>query len=159
MTRLLFRSTKGQALALFRDFDSEKNKKAVYLVVYQEGSLIGERVRKICDSFLGQRFEVPPLSKIKKEFEIETLKIESSEALLETTEKQLLKYLMCVNRGPKLEGDVKGKYPSCLALYAYYMAKEKAIMTALNMLKQRDDRDITMTGFIWIPVEKEDTIK
>lgn len=66
---------------------------------------------------------------------------------------------MCINRGPKIEGDQKGKYPSLLALYAYYMAKEKAIMTALNMLKKRDNTDVTLTGFIWIPVEMEDPIK
>ena len=45
------------------------------MVVYQDGSLIRDRIQKICDSFLGQRFEVPPLSKINKECEIETLKI------------------------------------------------------------------------------------
>ena len=39
------------------------------------------------------------------------------------------------------------------------MAKEKAIMTALNMKKERDDADVTLTGFIWIPLEKEEFIK
>jgi hypothetical protein len=39
------------------------------------------------------------------------------------------------------------------------MAKEKAIMTALNMLKKRNDTDVTLTGFLWIPVEMEDPIK
>ena len=39
------------------------------------------------------------------------------------------------------------------------MAKEKAICTALNMLKSRDKADVTYTGFFWIPVEMEEPIK
>lgn len=31
------------------------------MVVYQDGDVIRDRVQKICDSFMGQRFEVPPL--------------------------------------------------------------------------------------------------
>jgi hypothetical protein len=39
------------------------------------------------------------------------------------------------------------------------MAKEKAILSALNMLKQRDASDITLTGFIWAPLAMEEPIK
>jgi len=39
------------------------------------------------------------------------------------------------------------------------MAKEKAIMTALNMMRKRVDEDVTLTGFVWIPKEYEDSIK
>lgn len=75
MTRLLFRTTRGKALTYFHDFDQGDVKKAVYMVVYQDGSMIRDRVQKICDSFMGQRFEVPPLSNIKQEVDSENLKI------------------------------------------------------------------------------------
>jgi hypothetical protein len=31
--------------------------------------MIRERITRICDSFMGQRFEVPPLSKINSKLE------------------------------------------------------------------------------------------
>ena len=66
---------------------------------------------------------------------------------------------MSINRGPRVEGALPGTTPSRLELYAFYMAKEKAILTALNMLKQRDPFDITLTGFIWAPLAMEVPIK
>ena len=35
--------------------------KVVYMVVYQDGPTIRDRVQKICDSFMGSRFEIPDL--------------------------------------------------------------------------------------------------
>jgi len=31
------------------------------MVVYQDGAIIRDRVQKICDSFMGTRFEIPQL--------------------------------------------------------------------------------------------------
>lgn len=53
MKRLLFRVTRGKALTHFKEFEQEGQKKAAYMVVYQDGQLIRERVQKICDSFMG----------------------------------------------------------------------------------------------------------
>lgn len=75
MTRLLFRTTRGKALTYFHDFVQGDVNKAVYMVVYQDGAMIRDRVQKICDSFMGQRFEVPPLSNIKQEVDSENVKI------------------------------------------------------------------------------------
>ena len=75
------------------------------------------------------------------------------------SEGQLVDYLMSINRGPRFDGALPGTTPSRLELYAFYMAKEKAILTGLNMLKQRDTNDITLTGFIWAPVEMEEPMK
>jgi hypothetical protein len=87
MTRLLFRTTRGKALTYFHPFDQGDVKKAVYMVVYQDGSMIRDRVQKICDSFMGQRFEVPALSMIKQELDSEKFKIKNSKALLNMSEK------------------------------------------------------------------------
>lgn len=64
--------------------------------------MIRERVQRICDSFMGQRFEVPSLSNIKQEVDSEKLKIKNSESLLKMSEGQLVDYLMSINRGPRL---------------------------------------------------------
>jgi hypothetical protein len=75
------------------------------------------------------------------------------------SEKQLVDYLMSINRGPRVERAAPGTTPSRLEVYSIYMGKEKAIMTALNMLKQRDPSDVTLTGFIWAPLAYENPIK
>jgi len=61
MNRMLFRVTRGKALTYFEDYMQDDERKVTYMVVYQDGEVIRDRVQKICDSFMGQRFEVPPL--------------------------------------------------------------------------------------------------
>jgi len=65
MKKLMFRATRGNALTFFSDFtetgfNGHQIHKTVYLVVFQEGVRMRERVTRICDSFMGQRFELPP---------------------------------------------------------------------------------------------------
>jgi len=35
--------------------------KVVYMVVFQDGPMIRDRIQKVCDSFMGSRFEIPGL--------------------------------------------------------------------------------------------------
>ena len=60
LKKLLFRATRGKALTFFEDFElptkdaSGRHKtKAVYIVVFQEGRQIRDRIVRICDSFMG----------------------------------------------------------------------------------------------------------
>jgi vacuolar-type H+-ATPase subunit I/STV1 len=67
LKKLLFRATRGKALTFFEDFKQEGptlgrkifHNKAVYIVVFQEGRQLREKIMRICDSFMGQRFDVP----------------------------------------------------------------------------------------------------
>lgn len=43
--------------------------KSVYIVVFQEGRQLREKIIRICDSFMGQRFDVPSLSHIDHKIE------------------------------------------------------------------------------------------
>ena len=33
--------------------------KAIYVIIFKEGATIREKLNKICDSFLGERFDIP----------------------------------------------------------------------------------------------------
>jgi hypothetical protein len=73
LKRLLFRATRGKALIFFQDIVNDPNapnakaiakfskliNKAVYIVVFQDGPQIRQRIMRICDSFMGQRFDIP----------------------------------------------------------------------------------------------------
>ena len=64
MNRMLFRVTRGQALTYFGSvnerFTQDNQEKIPYLVVFQE--MLRDRVQKVCDSFMGSRFEIPDLN-------------------------------------------------------------------------------------------------
>ena len=74
LKKLLFRATRGKALTFFSDFKTESKvvagqktlrDKSVYIVVFQEGRQMREKIMRICDSFMGQRFEIPPVQNIE----------------------------------------------------------------------------------------------
>lgn len=68
-----------------------------------------------------------------------------SNALLETSIFQLKSYLYDINRWKE-----DGEEASTFLVYQSFVAKEKAIYNALNMMKARGTNYI---GFIWVPVE------
>lgn len=63
MSRMLFRITKGKALCKFGEaFDSQDGtQKVVYLIVFEGGRMLTDRINKICDSFMGSRFQIGSL--------------------------------------------------------------------------------------------------
>lgn len=61
---MIFRATRGKALTFCQDFNQNGVMKCSYMVVFQDMSGTSERVQKICDSFMGQRFDVPAMHKI-----------------------------------------------------------------------------------------------
>jgi hypothetical protein len=71
LKKLIFRATRGKALTFFYDFslpqkDGTLHHKSVYIVVFQEGRQLREKIIRICDSFLGQRFDLPPFIGIER---------------------------------------------------------------------------------------------
>jgi vacuolar-type H+-ATPase subunit I/STV1 len=64
MKKMLFRITRGKALTHFKDFDQDGQQKVAYLVVFSAAGGNKERVQKVCDSFMGQRFEIPDMNNL-----------------------------------------------------------------------------------------------
>lgn len=103
LKKLLFRATRGKALTFFHDFEiqvpgMEKPKgKTVYIVVFQEGRQLRDRIVRICDSFMGQRFDLPPMGSIEQKIQEVRKNIEESKNLTETSKKYLKTYLNQIN--------------------------------------------------------------
>ena len=54
------------------DADAELNKvasRSVYIIMYWDGSHIRDRIQRICDTFSGQRFELPELHLIDQDIQ------------------------------------------------------------------------------------------
>lgn len=131
MQRMLFRITRGKALTHFSaPFIQDKKQKLVYMVVYQDGQMIKDRIQKICDSFMGSRFEInnlgdqlfDDLARVRNE-------ITDSRSLLKTSKIQLRDYLISIN------GENNVDVPSQLEIYHNHVSKEKAIYTVINQLQ------------------------
>jgi len=100
MKRMLFRVTRGKALTHFHEFIQPVTgeTKAVYLVVYANLKTMRDQVQKICDSFMGQRFEIPDFGLIGDQTHETRVDISKAEGLLTTSEQTLREYLKSINR-------------------------------------------------------------
>lgn len=99
LKRLLFRATRGKALTHFSDFEADNSSgkkigKSVYIVVFQDGRQIRDRIVRICDSFLGQRFDLPPISMMKQKIDEVRRNIFESKNLTKTSKMYLRNYLV-----------------------------------------------------------------
>lgn len=93
MKRMLFRVTRGKALTHFREFTQNDVEKVAYLVVFSAAGGNRERVQKVCDSFMGQRFEIPSMETLDDQLTEIGSKILKSKGLYETSVTQLKDYL------------------------------------------------------------------
>ena len=168
LKKLLFRATRGKALTYFSDFEVRNpivgavvkggpkkiQQKSVYIVVFQEGRMIRERIVRICDSFMGQRFDLPPLANIAPKIEEVRRNINESRNLTETSRRYLKNYLQQINlinnpqRDARVDPNASEDNVSALEVYKWFVAKEKAIYTTLNFFKQGKS---TFIGYFWSP--------
>jgi|688.fasta_scaffold299627_2 hypothetical protein len=107
---------------------------------------------------MGQRFDVPDITRINSAATKTQLEIKKSRELLNTSIYQLKQYLYDINESREAieEGGIHKTKVSTLEIYAWFVAKEKAIYNALNMMKARSS---TYIAFLWAPLEKEQVIQ
>lgn len=102
---------------------------------------------------MGQRFEVPPLAELQTQIADYEAKSGDHSVMLKESKSKLREYLRDINKIIQQDGTEANA--STLEIYQWFIAKEKAIYTALNMMKSRGR---TLVGFIWAPIEKEQAI-
>jgi V-type H+-transporting ATPase subunit a len=148
--RLVFRATRGNAIVCFKEFTKpvvdyfgKGQMKSVYIIVFQEGEFIRDRINRICDSFMGDRYEIPSDGFTAKLQDLEK-KIRDGKKILTNTKEETRKFLVMTNQ-------MENEDASAMLVYEWYVIKEKSIYTTLNKLK-RGDR--LFFGLYWIPNPK-----
>jgi vacuolar-type H+-ATPase subunit I/STV1 len=101
---------------------------------------------------MGQRFEIPNLQSLGERANETNNEIRKSRQLLTTSTHQLQQYLYEMNSMNQQDEE----NVSTLEIYMWFVAKEKAIYNALNMMKSRS---ATYIAFMWAPLEYESKIK
>lgn len=153
MKRMLFRATRGMALTHFNDYVQNGEAKCAYLVMFSGIGKYRERIQKICDTFMGQRFEIPDLTTLENVINENEGEINKSQEIYNMSLNMLKQYLYDMNSTLN-ENNVEDV--STLEIYKWFVAKEKSIYNFANHLK---DRDATYVGFLWAPNDQESTIK
>jgi hypothetical protein len=111
LKKMVYRATRGKALTHFQDLNKEDLKdytgvtslalKTVYVIVFQDGQTVREKLMKICDSFQGKNFELPrggDVNEIQSKIRELTRRIDDSTSLVGTTHVSLRKFLFDVQR-------------------------------------------------------------
>lgn len=148
--RLIFRATRGNAIVCFKEFTKPivnyfgvEQMKTVYVIVFQEGEFIRDRICKICDSFLGDRYEIPESGFTDKLHDLET-KIRDARKILANTREETRKFLVMTN-------EMENEDSSAVIVYEWFIVKERNIFITLNKLKTGDR---LFFGLYWIPNTK-----
>jgi V-type H+-transporting ATPase subunit a len=150
--RLIFRATRGNALAHFRDFDApmfdyygNQIFKTVYVVMFPDGAAIKNKLSKICDSFMGEKYDIPS-SDIDDKINEVNQKIKETKNIVNITKKELHKYLVSIN-------SLEGSDVSALQVTKWYVIKERSLFSAMNKLRIGDR---LLVGLFWLPNSKID---
>ena len=111
LKKMIYRATRGKALTHFADIDpadlrdytgaANFSLRTVYVIVFQDGSTVKEKLMRICDSFGTTRFEIPGQGEVKamqRKMEELNSRISDSNALLSTTTLRLKEYLRDIQR-------------------------------------------------------------
>lgn len=153
--KLVFRATRGNALVYFSDikkpivdFYGVEQQKTVYCVLFQDSGALREKVTKICDSFLGQRFDIPTGGVEGKINEV-TRKIKETISVMRLTRDEVRKYLVSVNT-------IEGTNLSATVVLKWFILKEKTLYTTLNKLKFGDK---LLVGLFWTPLGQVQSIR
>lgn len=145
--KLVFRATRGNALCHFKDFEKpiidyygNEIHKTVYVVMFPDGEAIKEKISKLCDSFLGEKYDIPPGDIDDKISEVER-KIRETKNIVQVTKEELKKYLVSINT-------LEDTDVSALKVYKWFIIKEKSLYVSLNKLRSGDK---LLVGLFWLP--------
>ena len=99
-------------------------------------------VKKVCESFMGTNVEVPHMDNIPNKIRQHQQEIDETSKMITDSKKSIKEWLTGINY-PNADDDI-----SNLEAYKWLLAKEKAILTAINMMRTRQNNHI---GFLWSP--------
>lgn len=152
--KLIFRATRGNALTYFSDIKQPVKdyyglavKKTVYVLVFQEGDVIRDKLNRICHSFMGDTYDIPT-ENIQEKYNDLNTKINDTKFLIRRTNEEIVKYLISINQ-------VEGIRISPIMFYKWYTQKERYLYQELNKFKNGKK---LLFGLFWAPKSQSGAI-
>jgi len=134
LRRMIFRATRGKAMCIVEDVDPKflkeegiSSPKSLYLVIFQSGDFLHQRIMNICDSFTGQRFDIPDVSECSQKVKDITVKIQEAKEMTGKMTAEIKQYLININ-------EINGTSVDKFKVYEMFVRKEIIIYKTLNKL-------------------------
>lgn len=134
LRRMIFRATRGKAMCIVEDVDPKflkeegiSSPKSLYLVIFQSGDFLHQRIMNICDSFTGQRFDIPDVSECSQKVKDITVKIQEAKEMIGKMTAEIKQYLININ-------EINGTSVDKFKVYEMFVRKEIIIYKTLNKL-------------------------
>jgi len=108
---------------------------------------------RICESFNGQRFELPPAEVLHAKITETKQQLADADKLRKQSRRQLKTYLEQINNLNTSDASISKI--SQLEILRWYVAREKALFHAMNMFKQNQTVYI---GYFWTPSYEKDNV-
>lgn len=141
LRRLIFRTTKGKSFLFVQDYKNDEQvgnraPRCVYIIMYWAGATIREKIFRICDSFDGQRFDLPHPDAVDKQIKRMSQSILDARNVLLQTRNSMKDQLNHFNNNANNNGGMAGDNQiSTIYIYKMFLAKEKALYQSMNMMK------------------------
>lgn len=120
--------------------DNYDSKKSMYVLAFQDGSVLEDKIRRIVGSFTGSTFDVKIESLDDDLMRSHTDKLNAKQ-LIRNSKMSFREFLTTVNQKGAAEVSV-------FKVYELFVSREKAIYYHLNMLKQTG---VVSQGLAWAP--------
>jgi len=119
----------------------------MYLIIFQSGDFLQAKIHSICESFLGETFDLP--TREDYQFKINDLneKIKEAKEILEKTRIEIKNYYFMVNK-------VKDSDVDAFKIYELYIKKGMIIYQTMNKLVPENQ---LLHGFFWTDMSKKET--
>ena len=153
--RLIFRTTRGNALMQLEDIKPKKSKtkhdmRSSFVITFQEGTAMREKLERITQAFGARLYDFPDhdFQRVSEDLE---MKIFDTKKLLKDSNRELRNYLVKLN---DLDGkkNLGGNSPfygiSTIPMYKMFVQIEEEIYRNMNCLKSVDNGNI-MYSFVW----------
>jgi len=136
--KLIFRATKGKSFMYteqFSDTDDRGNVsvRSVYIITYYDGTHTRDKIQRICDSFTGQRYNLPELNQLSADITRMAQSVTNQRSVLDRTRHELRKQLMEFDN---IKGDADSSNgnegSSTIFIYKMFLSQEKALYQTLN---------------------------
>lgn len=127
---------------------TQRPEKQAFVVMFEEGHYLKDRVIKICKSFNEQAFEFQIESAPQEFAQLKQAKQDIKE-LIKGTRNLLIDYLVDTNRGEGIDC-------SLIMVYKWFLAKERCLYENLNKLKNKDN---FLRGLMWCPSSEKENLK
>jgi V-type H+-transporting ATPase subunit a len=154
--KLIFRVTKGKSYIYTEQYVDPENPegkaRSVYIITYYDGIHIREKIRRICDSFSGQRFDIPEHKLLQARIQEMSENIRNQRSVYDSTKQQLRQQLIDFD---SVSQDGIQKSSSTIFIYKMFLAQEKALYQSLNTMKAYSGG---LIGYFWAPAEQETEI-